>query len=108
MTKITIPDTADLLARARRNMAEHRAEVEACGGQIISEGIIPDLLSTIEGLEKSNGHLRDNIRGLKRNMFRKTTRITALERALDEIIMEATSRNHAIDIARRARAEGGE
>lgn len=34
-------------------------------------------------------------------------RIKALERALDEIIMEATSRNHAIDIARRAR-EGGE
>ena len=30
-------------------------------------------------------------------------RIEALERALDEIITEATSRNHAIDIARRAR-----
>jgi predicted DNA-binding protein len=30
-------------------------------------------------------------------------RIEALEAALDEIIMEATSRNHAIDIARRAR-----
>jgi hypothetical protein len=31
------------------------------------------------------------------------SRIEALEAALDEIIMEATSRNHAIDIARRAR-----
>lgn len=38
----------------------------------------------------------------------RLSRITALERALSEIIMEATSRNHAIDIARRARAEGGE
>lgn len=33
-------------------------------------------------------------------------RIEALERALDEIITEATSRNHAIDIARRARHGG--
>jgi hypothetical protein len=43
-----------------------------------------------------------------RAAFRHLRRIEALERALDEIIMEATSRNHAIDIARRARAEGGE
>ena len=35
--------------------------------------------------------------------MRLSRRITALERALDEIITEATSRNHAIDIARRAR-----
>lgn len=38
-----------------------------------------------------------------RAAFRRLRRVTALERALDEIIMEATSRNHAIDIARRAR-----
>ena len=39
--------------------------------------------------------------------MRLARRITTLEAALDEIITEATSRNHAIYIARRAR-HGGE
>ena len=43
-----------------------------------------------------------------RAAFRYLRRIESIERALDEIIMEATSRNHAIDIARRARHGSGE
>jgi hypothetical protein len=81
MTKITIPDTADLLARLRDTPNWKR-----------------------EGFQ----HWKDNVSVYDRSPFEAADRIEALERALDEIIMEATSRNHAIDIARRARAEGGE
>lgn len=41
-------------------------------------------------------------------MERAADQLDAKNAKLTEIIMEATSRNHAIDIARRAKAEGGE
>ena len=77
MTKITIPDTADLLARI--------AELEAA-------------LSVVDT------QLQQQHRA--RKVWAK--RAIRAEAALTEIIMEATSRNHAIDIARRARHGSGE
>lgn len=85
MTKITIPDTADLLARLRGTPHPKTADA------------MVDWRSWADCLNQSSVTAE-----------RAADRIEALERALDEIIMEATSRNHAIDIARRARAEGGE
>lgn len=62
----------------------------------------------VEHSSKGPDPISDTIVILLSRLSAADTRIEALERALDEIIMEATSRNHAIDIARRARAEGGE
>ena len=40
------------------------------------------LQARVAELEKANGHLRNNIRGLKRNIFRKTQRAEAAEALL--------------------------
>ena len=98
MTKTTTPDTAGLLALLRGptnhpglkplhdRAADRIAELEAA------------LANARLGEEESEGNLAHS-----RHQHRQSrARIEALERALDEIIMEATSRNHAIDIARQA------
>lgn len=68
-----------------------------------------DMMARIAELEaeRRDANRRAAMQGIYTD--RQQCRAERAEAALDEIIMEATSRNHAIDIARRSRhGKGGE